>query len=443
MSRTPLYTTLQGLRNTLRFDMPGHHGKPLPYAPADWSALDWTEHAATGDLFEGADAIEAAEQLWAERWGAEGCLFLTGGSTQGVHVALQLCCRPGDTILADRGSHRSLWNGLALLGVNPVFVTRPWDAERELTAPLSPTEVDALWTAHPEARALFVTSPTYYGIHSDLAALAEVAHRHGGRLVVDCAHGAHLPWIGQATPCQQGADVTIVSAHKTLPVPGQSALLLYRGLDPSQVRGVGSVYGSSSPSYVMMTAMDLVRDWLDSGDRYAAILGEHLPRLRRRLLAETPLRPVENDDPTRLVLSTRGTGLTGFAVLERLEQEGILIEMADLTHLVLITTCMDGQAELDRLLSALRQLPIGGDTLPTLPHPPELPRRRCSLRQAMFAPTELRSAESCVGAVAAQQLAPYPPGVPIVLPGEEISKKHLVYLEKILYNSTRLLIMAE
>ncbi|MCD8144426.1 MAG: aminotransferase class I/II-fold pyridoxal phosphate-dependent enzyme [Oscillospiraceae bacterium] len=438
MSDTPLYDSLKSLeqRRPLRFDMPSHHGKPLPYfAPADWTALDWTEHNATGDLFTGGDCIEAAEQRWAERWEAEGCLFLTGGSTEGVHTALHLCCKPGDCILADRGSHRSLWNGLALLDVEPVFLPRPWDGEREISGPIDPAAAEALWDEHPEAKALFVTSPTYYGVLSDIPALAAVAHRHGGVLIVDCAHGAHLPWVGLPTPCQQGADLTILSAHKELPAPGQSALLLYRGFSPERVRQAGRIYGSSSPSYVMMAAMDAVRGWLDETGAYAHLTQTVLPPVRRRLERETAFRLTANDDPARLVLSTRGTGCTGFQALERLEQADIFIEMADLTHLVLITSCLDNEADFDRLITALHDLfsPAPLD-LPPLPTPPPLPPRVCSLRRALFSPREERSLKDCAGLVSAEQIAPYPPGVPIVLPGEQIEKKHLAYLQKIGYN---------
>ena len=438
MSGAPLYDHLKKISDSdpLRFDMPGHHGKPIPcFSGSDWTAMDCTEHQSTGDLFKGNDIIEEAEKYWAARWNSDGCLFLTGGSTEGVHIALHLCCQPGDSILVDRGSHRSLWNGLALLDVNPISVPRPWNREKEIADPLDPDTVDHIWSLHPEAKALFVTSPTYYGVDSDLAALAEISHRHHGRLIADCAHGAHYPWINKRTPCEQGADLTVISAHKELPVPGQSALLMYRGFSPDQVRYTGRIYGSSSPGYVMMTAMDQVRCWLDAEEAYSDLINDRIPYFWNRLEQETLFRKTPNDDPARLVISTGSAGYTGFEVQEQLEQRNILIEMADLSHLVLIASCLDTKKDFDRLLLALKQVhPDSARSLPDVPSPPDPPRRIISPRSAMFAPKQKIEQKDSINCISAEDITPYPPGIPIVAPGEVIEKKYLDYLHKIGYN---------
>lgn len=439
MNDSPLYDSLKSLENhnPLRFDMPGHHGKPLPYfSQSDWTSMDWTEHAITGNLFYGGDVIETAERRWADRWGAEGCLFLTGGTTEGVHIALHLCCNPGDTILIDRGSHRSLWNGLSLLDITPISIPRPWDATKEIAGPMDPAEVEKLWNQHPEAKALFVTSPSFYGITSDLKALADIAHRHGGRLIVDSAHGAHFPWVGLSTPCEQGADVTIISAHKELPVPGQTSLLLYRNFESKNVRYVGSIYGSSSPSYIMMSATDRVRVWLDQSDAYYNLVNNIIPKFKEKLEKTTPFRVIQSDDPARLVLSTKHTGSTGYKILEQLEKEDIYLEMADHSHLVMITSCLDEESDFDRFLNVIRKLyPSEAAELPSLPLPPALPQRVCSLRTAMFSPKEIYPLQDSTGMIAAEDVTPYPPGIPVIAPGERIEKKHLEYLQKIEYNS--------
>ena len=154
----------------------------------------------------------------------DSCLFLTGGSTQGVHAALALACKPGETVLLDRGSHRSAYNALALLDLKPVYLERPWLASEGITGPISPSAVAQALEEYPDAKTLCITSPTYYGMLSDLPALAELMHRRGGVLVVDGAHGAHLPFLGNDH--LSAADLVVTSAHKTLPALGQSALLL-------------------------------------------------------------------------------------------------------------------------------------------------------------------------------------------------------------------------
>ncbi len=434
---TPLYEKLIKLKSSspLWLDMPGHHGKNL-LGLEDWTDLDRTEHSVTGDLFQGGDAIEEAERLWARRWGAEGCLFLTGGSTQGNHAALHLW-GAGGTVLADRGIHRSLWNGMALLDMNPVFLERPWRGNEELAGPISRETVERAWKANPQAKGVILTSPTYYGVISDITGIADFCHKKGIKLMVDCAHGAHLPWVGLPTPCQQGADLTIISAHKELPAPGQTALLLYNGFSPEAVRQAASIYGSSSPSYWMMAALDKTLEFMEQDTGYRALVKEELPAFQAALEAETCFRRVETDDPARLVISTAQTGYTGFEAARLLETSDIYVEMADLSHLVCITTCADDGEVFRRLLTALRELDRiapGGGEREVLPPPPGLPERACSLREAMFGPRERRSLAECQGRISAEQIAPYPPGVPVIAPGERIEKKHLAYLEKIGYN---------
>ena len=434
---TPLYDQLKKLEgeSPLWLDMPGHHGKDL-LRLGDWTALDRTEHSVTGHLFEGGDEIEAAERRWARRWGAEGCICLTGGSTQGNHTALHLC-GAGGFLLADRGIHRSVWNAMALLNITPIFIERPWLEEEELTGPISREQVEKAWETCPQAKAVILTSPTYYGIISDIPGISAFCHEKGMRLIVDCAHGAHLPWIGLPNPCEQGADLTIISAHKELPAPGQTALLLYNGFAPEEVRRSASVYGSSSPSYWMMAALDKTLDFMEEDQGYQTLVNNLLPAFRAALAEETRFRPVKTDDPARLVISTANTGYTGFQTAEKLEEKQIYVEMVDLTHLVCITTCADDEKVFRRLLSALKELDRqapGESRREPLPPPPPLPEWVCSPRQAMFAPWERKSLAQCLGRVSAGQIAPYPPGVPVIAPGERIEKKHLAYLEKIGYN---------
>ena len=437
---TPLLDALRAFaaQKPLRLDMPGHHGAPLPFPElSGWASLDFTETTPTGDLFGGTGPILEAQELWARRWGGEGCLFLTGGSTQGMLTALTLACPPGGGVLLDRGSHRSVFNALALLDLTPDWLSRPWLAE-EITGPIDPADVEKGLKAHPEIKTVCITSPTYYGVLSDVSAIAQVCHRFGAKLVVDCAHGAHLPWVGLPSPMEQGADLTVASAHKTLPAPGQAGLLFYRGFSPAEVRRAGSIYGSSSPSYPMMAAMDWARDYLDGpgGRDYRRML-EGLSALTARLAAgggpgALAPRPGLTLDPARLVIRTEG--LTGQQAARRLEAEGVYCEMSDRGHLVFILTCMDGPDALARLEGALAGLRGEGEKRAPLPCPPPPPERVLSPRQALFAPREELPLRACVGRVSAGQIAPYPPGVPVIAPGEAVDKKHLAYLEQIGYN---------
>lgn len=294
-----------------------------------------------------------------------------------------------------------------------------------MTSTISPECVEKALLEHPEVKTICITSPNYCGLLCDVREISNIVHRNGGRLIVDGAHGAHLPFLG--VDAFSGADLVICSAHKTLPALGQSSLLFANGFDPEQVRRMTSVYGSSSPSYPMMISMDGARAWMEeegkslyrrTAERTAA-LRERFPSLRDGTL-----------DPIRLTLNA----VDGPALARALEVRGLWPEMEDGGHVVLILTGMDSEEDLDRLERALEEVPKLLGRCPPIPAPP-LPKRILSPREALFAQTECLPLEDCVGRVSAVQLAPYPPGVPVVAPGELITEKELAYLWEIGYNN--------
>lgn len=427
---TPLYDAIRAYagQNPARFHMPGHKGSFLPVPELQSIApLDVTEVEPTGDLFSGGEPFDQAQELWAARFGMEYCLFLTGGSTLGLHAALALFCHPGDQVLIDRGCHRAVYNAMALLDLEPVYLPRPWRAGEGIAGPISPQDVENLLDSHPNIKTVCITSPTYSGVLSDVAELSHLIHARGGKLIVDGAHGAHLPFLG--VDAFSGCDALICSAHKTLPALGQSALLFTNGVDPRRVRQMTSVFGSSSPSYPMMISLDCARDYLEGEG------AEEYRRVARRTAALRAAFPSLQEgelrlDPTRLTL----TSPDGNALARALEGENIWPEMADSGHVVLILTAQDREEDLNRLEEALERHRDLLGTPPILP-PPPLPQPACSLREALFAPVERLPLENCLGRVAAGQLAPYPPGVPVVAPGEVISEKELAYLKEIGYNN--------
>lgn len=433
---TPLYDAIRAYaaQKPTRFHMPGHKGSFLPVPELQSIAqLDVTEVEPTGDLFSGGEPFDTAQKLWAERFGMDNCLFLTGGSTLGLHTALALFCRPGDQVLIDRGCHRAVYNALALLDLEPVYLPRPWRAGEGIAGPISPTDVENLLDSHPNIKTVCITSPTYSGVLSDVKELSHIIHARGGNLIVDGAHGAHLPFLG--VDAFSGCDALICSAHKTLPALGQSALLFTNGVDPRRVRQMTSVFGSSSPSYPIMISLDCARDYLEGkGTEEYRWVARRTAALRAAFpsLQEGELRL----DPTRLTL----TSPDGNALAQALKGENIWPEMADSGHVVLILTAQDSDQDLDRLEEALQRHRDLLGKPPVLPAPP-LPQSVRSLRDALFAPVERLPLERCLGRVAAGQLAPYPPGVPVVAPGEVIGEKELAYLREIGYNNSDVPVM--
>ena len=416
MGSTPLYDALRAFaaQRPLRMHMPGHKGKSLP-APelAAIASIDFTELPPTGDLFSGGGAIGAAEALWAKVFHMASCLFLTGGSTQGVHAALALACKPGETVLLDRGSHRSAYNALALLDLKPVYLERPWLASEGITGPIPPSSVAQALEEHPEAKTLCITSPTYYGLLSDLPALAELMHRRGGVLVVDGAHGAHLPFLGNDH--LSAADLVVTSAHKTLPALGQSALLLAGERFPhAGLRRAASLYGSSSPSYPMMACLDLCRAWMEEeGAAAYRAAARQVAALRR----DYPSVSGPALDPARLVLRAPD----GFAAQAALEGMGVWPEMADAGHVVFIPTCADTEEDFARLRAALDAV-AWGDGAP-LPPPPPPPEAVLTPRQALFSPGFPSPCPPRRDASAPSRWPPIPRGYLFSRLGSEFAKK--------------------
>lgn len=284
-----------------------------------------------------------------------------------------------------------------------------------------------------------VVSPSYYGVLSDIPALARVCHAHGAKLLVDAAHGAHLPFLGYEG--FGAADAAVFSAHKTLPALGQSALLAANGFSMDALRRVGSIYGSSSPSYLMMACLDVSRDWMGRGgrERYLEVCAA-CEGLRKRLPA---LRagPGLSLDPARLTVKCGD----GYALAEALRAQDIFPEMADCNHVVFILTGADTPGRLERLENALAPLleksppPEDFSAL----RPPAPPPMALSPRQALFAPRRRVKLSQAEGLVCARQAAPYPPGSPVVAPGERFTKKHLAYLKQIGYNEDETEVVAE
>ena len=341
---TPLCDILKkyAARNPARFHMPGHKGGPLPLPElSDAAALDVTEIPGTGNLYLAGEPFDSAQKPWAERFGFDHCQFLTGGSTMGIHTGLSLLCAPGDQVLVDRNCHRAVFNAMALLDLEPVYLERSWLEQENLIGPITPEQVEISLKNHPNVKTVCITSPTYAGVLSDIEAISRVVHAHGGRLFVDGAHGAHLPFLG-LTPFA-GADGVVVSAHKTLPALGQAALLFTSGADPDRVRRMASVFGTSSPSYPILASMDAALAWLEGdGARAYRQTALRVAQLRSRfpsLAGDLSL------DPARLTLNVQD----GPSFACSLEEQNIFPEMEDGGHVVFICTPQDLEENFDRL----------------------------------------------------------------------------------------------
>lgn len=436
----PLYDALYNIVSSqpLRMHMPGHKGVAHDLF-REIAKIDFTEIPPTGNLYTGEGPFPDAEALCAAYAGAHEASMLSCGSTLGIQTAICAAVGTGGKMILDRGCHKSVYHAMSLLDISPVYLNP--DTYMGLSLPLSPEEVEMAIFRNPDAKALFLTSPSYYGIITDLRPIAEICHAHNLYLIVDQAHGAHFPTVDLPSAMEMGADLSVVSTHKTWPALGSSAILYNNSMfDKKELKSISTIFGTTSPSYPILASIDYTRDALegDLGEHYRAA-ARRTDAFRKWLNGSTPFHALCQEDglaldPCRLTIDTLRGGIPGHEADALLQQENIFVEMSDERYIVLILTCNDTLESFSRLKAALEALPAR-DVPPQRELPlPHLPEIRASLRFALFGKQEKVPLKDAAGQVSAQIIAPYPPGIPIIAPGEEITEKHIAYLQKKSYN---------
>lgn len=414
---------------------------PTPFTiPGHKQRTDLVGDVVDGDvpLHGGLDTVTLAHGVLAEAerraaglWGADVAHLSVGGSTHGNQALALAVGRPGDRVVVSRTLHRSVLLGLVLAGLEPVWVRPDADPSTGLPTSVPVAAVSEALASADRVCAVMVGDPSYVGTLGDVGGYAQAAHAHGVPLVVDAAWAPHLGFH-PALPrhaLARGADALVVSAHKTLPAWSQGALVLARTerIDPGRLaRGVEATH-TTSPAGAILASTDAARALL-------ARDGEQLLDRTIRLVSEARVRLVEVDglavlegpevDPTKLVVLLAGTGADGFAVERDLVAAGLPLEMADRDTLVPVVTMADDQVSVGRLLDAL--VPAVGRHRGT-PQPPLTSAAwtvdadvATSPREAFFAPRATVRAAEAVGRVCAEVVAPYPPGIPVLAPGERI-----------------------
>jgi len=418
------------------FTIPGHKGTTELVGPvvagdvSMWPGLD-TLHHSSGRL-------PAAQDKAAKLWGADWCRFSVGGSTHGNQALALAVAAPGDVVIATRAVHRSLLLGFVLAGLTPAWVEPDIDPESGLPVGVSAGSLAGALEANPGAKAVFLVEPGYVGTRSDLPALADLAHAAGVPLIVDQAWGAHLGFH-RGLPqhaLAAGADAFVTSAHKALPAYTQAALVLARTerLDADRLDRAFDATHTTSPAGAILASIDAARSLLArDGDRLLGRTIELVAAARAALRQVAGLLvldgPADAVDPTKLVVGLAGTGADGMAVEDDLVHAGFPVEMADRDTVVAVVTMADTagpDGTVEPFVAALAAAIDRHRGEPRLVRPAAwlgagLPQVALSPREAFFAPHETVPAASAVGRVCAELVAPYPPGIPALVPGEVVS----------------------
>ena len=410
----------------IRFHMPGHKGQPI----LGFEPLDITEISGADELFTAAGIIAESEAQAGALFGAH-TLYATGGSTLCIQTMLYLTARYAASnaeepfIMAGRNAHKAFVNAAALLDIRISWLY-PESGESYIACPITAKQIElALRGCEKKPTAVYLTSPDYLGNMLDIAAIADVCHRCGVLLLVDNAHGAYLKFLPRSChPIDLGADICCDSAHKTLPVvTGGAYLHISRSAPPffrRQAKPSMSLFGSSSPSYLILQSLDAANNSMAD---FAAALAGFLPSSRRckeRLRAHG--YELSGVEPLKITLRPKAFGYTGLQISAILEAEGIYPEFSDPDHVVLMLSPLCGDVPLTRLEYVLcglhRKAPIQ-EIPPGVPHPEAI----LSPRQAILADSESISAEEGAGRISAAAVIGCPPAIPLVICGERIDSQ--------------------
>jgi arginine decarboxylase len=394
-----------------------------------------------------------AQQLAADAFGADEALFSTNGSTLSVQIAVLAATHPGQEVAVARNVHKSVVSGLILSGAHPVFVDPVYDDEYALAHTVTPQALEAALKAHPQVKAMLAVSPTVAGVAADVAGLAETCHAHGIPLIMDDAWGADFTFHPELPPgsMQSGADLAIASFHKSLTGLMQTSIILVQGerIDMERLQLALDGFETTSTSALLVASMDAARramavhgqELLDQTLALSRRGGEEIGSLPgiRLLGPELDGRPgVAGRDETMILLDVTGLGISGFQAADWLyEHRRVGAEHHDLHHLMFLVTVADEERMIERLITAMRDLvdaapQIGaGRELPSLPPVSQLVGDYViTPRDAFLGTTRRVKLADAAGEIAAEPVSPYPPGVPLLVPGQRIHDGHIEFLRK-------------
>lgn len=455
---TPIYTALQQYiqSNKLRLHMPGHIGRGLK-APEleDMARIDVTEVPGLDDLHLPMEVIEQSRILLARAYGAKKSYFLVNGATSGLQALFLALTSEGEKVLVPRNAHRSFFGGMVLSGAMPVYI--PVQMMPEPGIALAVTSQDVKRLLEQSDRAVFLTSPSYYGTTCDLEQIAQIVHDSGRLLLVDEAHGAHFKFSPKLPPSalQCGADAAVNGLHKTLPVLNQGACLhvAFTLSGKRSINDAVSILTTTSPSYPIMASIELARDLME--ERGEALLGEALDyaaqfRQKARTLRglkfyyeEMRAIPgVKELDGLKILIGVGETGLTGNELSRILRQRyHIQVEIEDNRYILAMFSIFHKKEDWDYFYQALLQISQNFEAGRVKPQPvmlPPSPEVVLSPRQAFMAGVHKVPLKECRGRLAGEMVAAYPPGIPCLLPGELITETVQDYLEYLQKTEARL-----
>ncbi|TNF06973.1 MAG: aminotransferase class I/II-fold pyridoxal phosphate-dependent enzyme [Bacillota bacterium] len=446
---TPFYTKLleYAYSNTTPLDVPGHklgalHNDMMDVAGEMMFKLDANAPRGLDNLNRPTGVIKEAAELMADAFGAEKAYFLTGGTTMGILAMIMSVCRAKEKVILPRNVHKSAINALILSGAVPIFVAPYLDHELGIANHMDYKEVEKAILENPDAKAVFVINPTYFGVASDLKGIVDLAHEKDMMVIVDEAHGSHLPFspLLPQSSMEAGADMSSCSLHKTVGSLTQSSILITQGprVDHIRLRSTINMIQSTSPSSLLLASLDVARKTIYfEGPKQMPHLIEMAHQTREKINQIHGLKAVGTSyfmknkaydyDETKIIVKVSDLGITGFDVYKELfDEHHIQLELAE-THLILaVLSIGTKQSDLDHLVEALKVVSEKYSAMQLSPLQPKIkytyPEAYTRPREAYHAPKKYVPLNQAVDEIAAESIMIYPPGIPIVIPGEIVSQ---------------------
>jgi lysine decarboxylase len=457
--KTPLLTTLQELarKRDAPFYTPGHKkGRGISQ---DLKKLmgekvfhaDLPELPELDNLFTPEGVIKEAQILAADAFGAKQTWFLANGSTSGIIASILATCGEGDQIILPRNIHQSAIFGLILSGATPIFINPEYDFDFDLCYTLSPHQIANALETNANIKAVMVVSPTYHGICANLTEIAHSTKNFSIPLLVDEAHGGHFSFHPQLpiSALQAGADIAIQSTHKVLGAMTQASMLHLQGnlVNASRISQALQLVQSSSPSYLLLASLDGARQQMAMEGKKLLTNTLKLAITAREKIAEfeylsllnliKPIDTFADLDKTRLTINVSKWGLTGYEADEILHRQfGVTCELPSIKNLTFIISIGNKNKDIERLINALKSFKRYHKNFQKNNNfnPYSLPNSSLKItpREAFWAEKKIVSQDLAINQISGENICPYPPGIPLIMAGEVITREALEYAEQVI-----------
>ncbi len=449
---TPILEALIELmkEDHVSFHFPGHKsknsliewGKYIPH-------IDTTETEGMDNLLEPRGIIKESQELAAKVFGAKATYYAVNGSTGSNYISMATITKPGDKVLVQRNSHKSIYNGMILNRLNPIYLYPNYNERYHILTGLYPEDIDKAIQENPDIKAVIITSPDYYGVCSDIEEIARVVHKYNKILMVDEAHGAHMVFSDKApiSALEAGADIVVHSTHKTLPSFTQTSMIHVGSdrIDLNKLRDRYTLFTTTSPSYIFTLSNEIAAAYMDGEGRDKLSHNiELIDKVIKRLNAidrvfvftgDKDDKTIHEKDNTKLLF--RIDGIKGSRVKKILREDyNIRLEMADYYYGLALTTVMNDEDDFEKLIFAIEDIAKKApyEELNQISIKMPTPIMRMGIHDSYYAQKEVVNLEDSIGRISATSVIPYPPGIPLIVPGEEITKDLYHHILSIMEN---------